>query len=700
MDGLLPIMPQPVNNNTNILSGVGKSGLSDAQVVPGLPNLSNTTIVGESNKSESTDADHSSYDQTSESQMPRVSSYSQRDPAVGARIMRAVFGSDTLRSIAESGDTELLNKVTEFAQEIMLRRDNIGIDFKEQQDESTVFGKDLWRTLNDLLNGRVVTTPEAKAGETLGQGGGETPAGVSRENISDAQDVNAGVTAEGDNVENLMKQPATPPKNLFGGNMTKATANSLLAAAGHLTTEQLHAAIESKEANSLLGGRFGDTFKQAVVDLLRTAVAVEGKTDMAASLSANLRFLASEAAPSIEVRNRLNTIANDLTADNFPKYKDEIQSLLSKTGGSLHLNNMTKNLIPLAVHNMSRLSETPEDLAESFREILNMADPEDAELLKKQFVNYVESSGMTGEDKAAVLQSSGIPSALHSMTLITERLADAISKAVSAMTDREAGDILKQTDPNGGADALKAAFEKFTPDNMKGALNTLFRDFDKTKNLNELLDRLSFIVNKLPDDNKKMIFADGLNSVLEKLSKSEDVNYRPPTATDNLTEFLSKNIGDPALKSLSAMNPGDMLRSLLSAPTAATPLLHMMAPLQSAGMRAFGEMWIDPNAKNPSKNNDSEGTVCNHVFLVFDLEDVGYFEMELFAQGKDLNVMLLVPQGWENAMSEIKNTVPVLAESVGYKVKNTIVDRLKSHRDLPDVFHKLHETRGGLNVKV
>jgi hypothetical protein len=61
--------------------------------------------------------------------------------------------------------------------------------------------------------------------------------------------------------------------------------------------------------------------------------------------------------------------------------------------------------------------------------------------------------------------------------------------------------------------------------------------------------------------------------------------------------------------------------------------------------------------------------------------------------------MLLVPQGWETAMSEIKNTVPVLAESVGYNVKNTIVDRLKTHRDLPDVFHKLNETRAGLNVK-
>jgi hypothetical protein len=360
---------------------------------------------------------------------------------------------------------------------------------------------------------------------------------------------------------------------------------------------------------------------------------------------------------------------------------------------------MTKNLIPLAIHNMSKLSDTAADLSESFREILNMSDPETAEILKKEFVKFVEESNMTGEDKAVVLNSSGIPSAQHSMTLITERLADAISKAVAAMTDREASAVVKQADPNGGAESLKAVFEKFTPDSMKGALNTLFRDFDKTKNLNDLLNRLSYIVNKLPDDSKKMIFADGLNGVLEKLSKSDNVNYRPPTAADNLTEFLSKNIGDPALKSLSAMNPGDMLRSMLSAPSAATPLLHMMAPLQNGGMRAFGEMWIDPNAERPKGHGGNENDVCNHVFLVFDLEEVGYFEMELYAQGKDLNVMLLVPQGWETAMSEIKNTVPVLAESVGYNVKNTLVDRLKTHRDLPDVFHKLNDTRAGLNVK-
>jgi hypothetical protein len=688
MDGLLPIQPQPPQT-IEIMPPVGKNGVAQSPGLAGLPNLSDTTIVGQTNTSESTDADHSGSDLASESHGPRVSSYSQRDPAVGARIMRAAFGSDTLASIAESGDAKLLNKITEFAQEIMLRRDNLGTDFKQQQEEATVFGKDLWQSLNALLKGRDIAVPEAKPGMPAPAGEGQ--------NLQNTQ--NAQNAAQGETLDSLMKPPTEAPKLPSFGNMNKETANSLLAAAGNLTGEQLKAALHSKEANAALSGKLNIAFKQAVVDLLRTASAVESKTDTAASLSANLRFLAAESAPSVDVRNRLNNIANQLTAENFPKLKDEIQSLLGKTAGSLNLNNMTKNLIPLAVHNMSKLSDTAADLSESFREILNMSDPETAEILKKEFVKYVEESGMTGEDKAAVLSSSGIPSAQRSMTLITERLADAISKAVAAMTDKEASEIVKQADPNGGAEALKAAFEKFTPDNMKGALGTLFRDFDKTKNLNELLNRLSYIVNKLPDDSKKMIFADGLNGILEKLSKSDDVTYRPPTATDNLTEFLSKNIGDPALKSLSSMNPGDMLRSMLSAPSAATPLLHMMAPLQSGNMRSFGEMWIDPNADSPKGHGGGDGDVCNHVFLVFDLEEVGYFEMELFAQGKDLNVMLLVPQGWETAMSEIKNTVPVLAEGVGYRVKNTIVDRLKTRRDLPDVFHKLNETRAGLNVK-
>ncbi|MDR0991957.1 MAG: hypothetical protein LBL87_03550 [Ruminococcus sp.] len=698
MDGLLPIIPQPVQS-VEIVSPVGKNGVAQAPGTAGLPNLSDTTVVGQTNTSESTDADHSGSDLSSESRGTRVSSYSQRDPAVGARIMRAAFGSDTLASIAESGDAKLLNKITEFAQEIMLRRDNLGTDFKQQQDESTVFGKDLWQALNDLLKGRGVTVPEAKLAE--GTPGGETElpeqaanAANSDGSAANSQNIDKSTTAKQTPESAKMPLPAGAEKSAHSVN----AANTAHMSDGKLTGEQLKAALHSKEANAALGGKLNTAFKQAVVDLLRTATAVESKTDTAASLSANLRFLASEAAPSVEVRNRLLNIANELTADNFPKFKDEIQSLLGKTAGSLNLNNMTKNLIPLAIHNMSKLSDTAADLSESFREILNMSDPETAEILKKEFVKYVEESNMTGADKAAVLQTSGIPSAQRSMTLMTERLADAISKAVAAMTDREASEIIKQTDSGGGANALKAAFEKFTPDNMKGALNTLFRDFDKTKNLNELLNRLSYIVNKLPDDSKKMIFADGLNGVLERLSKSDDVKYRPPTAADNLTEFLSKNIGDPALKSLSAMNPGDMLRSMLSAPSAATPLLHMMAPLQSGNMRAFGEMWIDPNAENP-KGQSGDGSVCNHVFLVFDLEDVGYFEMELFAQGKDLNVMLLVPQGWENAMSEIKNTVPILAEGVGYKVKNTIVDRLKTRRDLPDVFRKLNETRAGLNVK-
>ncbi|MDR0992262.1 MAG: hypothetical protein LBL87_05110, partial [Ruminococcus sp.] len=326
MDGLLPIQPQPAQT-IEIMPPVGKNGAAQSSGIPGLPNLSDTTVVGQTNTSESTDADHSGSDLASDSHGPRVSSYSQRDPAVGARIMRAAFGSDTLASIAESGDTKLLNKVTEFAQEIMLRRDNIGTDFKQQQDESTVLGKDLWRSLNDLLKGRDVTVPEAKAGTP-----GQVPDGKNAQNMQGTQ--NAGET-----LENLMKPPAEAPKLPSFSNMNKVTANSLLAAAGNLSGEQLKAAIDSKEANAALGGKLNTAFKQAVVDLIRTAVAVESKTDTAASLSSNLRFLAAEAAPSVEVRNRLNTIANELTAENFPKLKDEIQSLLGKTAGSLHLNN-------------------------------------------------------------------------------------------------------------------------------------------------------------------------------------------------------------------------------------------------------------------------------------------------------------------------------------------------------------------------
>jgi hypothetical protein len=255
-------------------------------------------------------------------------------------------------------------------------------------------------------------------------------------------------------------------------------------------------------------------------------------------------------------------------------------------------------------------------------------------------------------------------------------------------------------------ETIRQMIGQFTPDNMKGALNTVIRDFERTKNLNEFAGRLSMIVNKIDVPDKKMVLAQALNDILGTMAGDKTVNYTPPTATETLADFLAKNINDPALKTLSELNPGEMVRSLLAAPGAGTPLVHMMAPLELGGLRAFGEIWADPNAtwvdpdgKKQKKSGGGSDERVNHLFLAFDVENTGYFEMELYARDKDLNIIVMCPDGMEERFAPLAEIIPRLCETQGYTTAGMKLSSIVKPRELRDVFPKLTKEIVGLNVK-
>ena len=226
-------------------------------------------------------------------------------------------------------------------------------------------------------------------------------------------------------------------------------------------------------------------------------------------------------------------------------------------------------------------------------------------------------------------------------------------------------------------------------------MNTLLRAFENDRNLNSLIDRLGVIINKVDDMDSKLALVQSINLVLSDMALSAGVNYRPPTAMENMLDFLIKNINDPSLKSLSAMNSPEMLQGLLTAPGVFTPLLHFLVPMNMDGLKAFGELWADPDA-----GQGTDGESDRQLFLCFDIEDVGYFELEIYTHGKNINASLLCPPGTEKAYSSLKDTIPVIASSCGYRADNLSIKPLKRKRDLTNVFPKLRERRSGLNVSV
>lgn len=576
--------------------------------------------------------------------LPKLQSAVTKDPAMSAALLKGLISGEALEIMRQSGTAELLNKVTEFASEIMLLpdADKITGDLLRQQDEATVFSGELWGALKDMIS-RNAGTP---IGEELGM---------------------------------------------------------------------------------------------AVLDFLKAAAAAESRESVLTSISSSLRYLAGETAQSREIMNLLNQTADKLDVSNFYEVKQDVQALVNYLGNSLLLSDKTQNLLSLITYNLSRFSGSSTAVSDSFRAVISMApDAETAGKLEELFAKFIENSKLPPDVKLAAMEDNPASSAAMSMTMLTERAANAVNSYISHMGQSdieklsetlsrqldelnallkpeeesaaavnekaenvsEKGETVPQSAPHidvrQGVSLLRKILAPLVPDNMKGGVNTLLRGFESDHNLNTLIDRLGVIINRIENMDAKITVAQSINMVLSEMALAEGVQYSPPTTMENMLDFLVKNINDPSLKSLSALNQGDMLRGLLSAPGVFTPLLHFLVPLNMDGVKAFGELWADPDAGRGTNGGSDD----KHLFLCFDIEEAGYFELELYAKGRDLNISLMCPAGSERRFLPLKESIPVIASANGYNAEKTIISPLVKRRDLNRVFPKLNYSRSGLNISV
>ncbi len=567
--------------------------------------------------------------------LPNLQAAVAKDPAMSSILLKGLISGSALDILSQSGNAELLNKITEFAGEIMLlpNAEEIAADIVRQQSEATVFSDPLWSELKNILAG-------------------------------------------------------------------------------------------------LDGNPVGEELAMAVLDFAKATAAADSRESILTSISESLRYLAGETAQSREIMTLLNQTADRLNAYNFAEVKQDVLSLVNYLQDSLLLNDKTQNLLSLITYNLSRFNNNSSAVAESFRAIVSMTqDPDTAQKLETLFTKFIESSKLPLDVKLAAMEDTRSSSAVMSMTMLTERIANAVESATKDMSpgqlEKLSDDLSKlseelnelsktaenvQTsesaenagsaggaavfDVKQGVSMLRRIIAPLVPDNMKGGVNTLLRNFENDKNLNTLIDRLSVIVNRMENLDAKITIAQSINQVLSQMALAEGINYRPPTTMENMLDFLVKNINDPSLKSLSAMNRGEMLQGLLTSPGVFSPLLHFLVPMNMDGTKAFGELWADPDAGNgePGSENDK------HLFLCFEIEEAGYFEMELFSRGKSINVSLLCPAGSERKYLPLKEMIPVIASANGYSAEKMIISPLKKKRDLNRVFPKLNDRKNGLNV--
>lgn len=207
-----------------------------------------------------------------------------------------------------------------------------------------------------------------------------------------------------------------------------------------------------------------------------------------------------------------------------------------------------------------------------------------------------------------------------------------------------------------------------------------------------------------PDERRA--FVQYLEEVLEEIRQGNfpklglDANQTNAQSSvmDALIKLVSKQAGQEELTPADAAKVDKILHSLLSSPCNFTPLLHFIIPVVHENMRAFAEIWINP--ESDEKDLPPGVTEGKHFLMVIDVDGIGRFETELIMYGKTLDVALYCPTGYESGFEDMMRNLPKTLKDFPYRIGNTKLATLEKSRSLMDVFKSLPYKRVGVDVKI
>lgn len=438
-----------------------------------------------------------------------------------------------------------------------------------------------------------------------------------------------------------------------------------------------------------------------VSSFLRNLFTLESQNNILTSTGENIKYLAELLSRSSSLSQKLSELADKFlepdAVRNFSFLKQSATDLLSSASSSLISSDKTENLISLINYNLSRFCDNPAFLKSSFQALLDSINDE---ILKEQltqaYENYIQKSNIAFPAKDALL-------AENKTFINADKLSAQISKELSESepqtpSEKLSSELIKLSQSpvetvSDGNKIMSEIMKNILSDKSQDNFTQLLQTFSDSKDLDSLILRLRQIISSLPDGEMKKLVADSTNNVLTSLSHLSDITYHEPNSLDTIVDFMSKALGNQNIKYLGIVDPETLVKNMLTSPGVYTPLMHFVLPLKQDDTRAFGELWVDPDSE---KGNQEK---ANHLFLTFDIEDKGTFELEMYDRNKSLDLSVYCPDDYVDSISRLKSTFAEIVRSKGYSLNQSSVSVLTRTRDLTDVFPSILKRRSGIDVK-
>lgn len=126
------------------------------------------------------------------------------------------------------------------------------------------------------------------------------------------------------------------------------------------------------------------------------------------------------------------------------------------------------------------------------------------------------------------------------------------------------------------------------------------------------------------------------------------------------------------------------------------PLLHFMIPFQYEGNNVVSEMWVDPDAR---RGSEEEGRKIK-LFLKFDIQSLGKFELVMTLQDRESMMQLFVPHHLVKQDKKIQEDVSGILRKNGIRPGQFSVYGRVRDRKVTEVFPEIREKETTINVRI
>ena len=211
--------------------------------------------------------------------------------------------------------------------------------------------------------------------------------------------------------------------------------------------------------------------------------------------------------------------------------------------------------------------------------------------------------------------------------------------------------------------------------------------------LSQLLDRM------MEDRDFAKLFGQDSQAIEKLLARGADeaAAQKPMMAdfADSLAKLLLRGAnGQAGLENVQQFYT--IMNGMLMNESVYMPLLHFLIPFQFEGNNVVSEMWVDPDAR---KDSEEEGRKIK-LFLKFDIQSLGKFELILTLQDRESKMQLFVPTHLVKQDKKIQGDVADILKKNGIRLGQiSILGRVRD-RKVTEVFPEIREKETTINVRI